>query len=294
MEFIDAKQILSSWSDGDTWFGSNYNMNIYKGCSHGCIYCDSRSSCYQVLNFDRVRAKKDVLLLLERELMSKRKKGIIATGAMSDPYNPLEEKHELTRGALELINKYGFGSSLLTKSDLVVRDIDVIKKIKTHSPVVVKFTITTYDDGLCKKVEPNVTVSSDRFTALKRLSDEGIFTGVHIWPILPFINDTEENVKSIVRAAYESGAKYVTGYFAVTLRQNQRIYYYKQLDKLFPGLKQKYINTYGDSYECTSVNEKKLYEVLASECKKYGLLYKMSDIRQEIKRKYDNKQMTLF
>lgn len=294
MEFIDAKQILSNWSKGDGWFGNNYNMNIYKGCNHGCIYCDSRSSCYRVENFDQVRAKKDVLLLLEKELISKRKKGIVGTGAMSDPYNPLEEKYQLTRGSLQLINRYGFGTSLITKSDLVVRDIDILEKIKFHSPVVVKFTITTYDDDLCKKIEPNVSVSSDRFKAIKKLSNKGIFTGVQIWPILPFINDTEDNIKNIVQAAAENGAKYVCGYFAVTLRQNQRIYFYNQLDKLFPGLKQKYIKIYGDSYECHSINRKELWKVLVSECEKYGLLYKMVDIRREIKRKYENEQMTLF
>ncbi len=294
MELIEAKKILSPWSNGDSWFGYNYNMNIYKGCSHGCIYCDSRSECYRVDNFDKVRAKKNVLLLLENELKSKRKKGIIGTGAMSDSYNPFEAKYKLTRGALELINKYGFGASVLTKSDLVVRDIDILSKIQEHSPVMAKFTITTYDDELCKKIEPNVSVTSKRLKALKEISKAGIFTGILMWPILPFINDTEENIKLIVKAAAENGARFVSPSLGVTLRQNQRLYFYQQLDRLFPGLKQKYINTYGEKYECNSPLENELWKTFKIECDKYGLLHKMSDIREEYKRKYENKQISLF
>ncbi len=272
MELIEAKKILSPWSSGDSWFGYNYNMNIYKGCSHGCIYCDSRSECYRVDNFDKVRAKKNVLLLLENELKSKRKKGVIGTGAMSDPYNPFEEKYKLTRGALELINKYGFGASVLTKSDLVVRDIDVLSKIQEHSPAMAKFTITTYDDELCKKIEPNVSVTSKRFKALNEISEAGIFTGVLMWPLLPFINDTEDNLKLIVKAAAENGARFVSPSLGVTLRQNQRLYFYQQLDRLFPGLKQKYISTYGEKYECNSLLENQLWKTFKIECDKYSLL----------------------
>ncbi|WIV12438.1 radical SAM protein [Proteiniborus sp. MB09-C3] len=294
MEFIEAKKILSSWSNGDSWFGCNYGMNIYKGCCHGCIYCDSRSECYRVDNFDKVRAKKNVLLTLENDLKSKRKKGIVATGAMSDSYNPFEEKYELTRGALELINKYGFGASVLTKSDLVVRDIDILSKIKEHSPAMAKFTITTYDDELCKKIEPNVSVTSRRFKALKEISEAGIFTGILMCPILPFINDTDENIKLIVKAAAENGASFVSPYLGVTLRQNQRLYFYQQLDILFPGLKQKYISTFGGQYECNSLYKNRLWIVFKTECDRYGLLYRMTDIIKELKRKYENKQMSLF
>lgn len=292
MRFIEAKKILSPWSDGESWFGNNYGMNIYKGCSHGCIYCDSRSECYRVENFDEVRAKENVLILLEKELRAKRKKGIVGNGAMSDPYNPFESKYKLTRGALELINKYGYGASVLTKSDLVLRDIDVLKKIKDHSPVMVKFTITTYDDELCKKIEPNVAVTSKRLEAIKTLSEAGIFTGVLMWPLLPFINDTPENIKAIVREVAERGGTFVTPYFGVTLRQNQRIFFYQKLDKLFPGLKQIYIKTYGGSYECRSNNEKELKEIFKSDCLRYNLIYKMSDIREKLKSNYQTSQMS--
>jgi len=292
MRFIEAKKLLSSWSSGEGWFGNNYGMNIYKGCSHGCIYCDSRSECYRVDNFDEVRAKENTLGMLEKELRSKRKKGIIATGAMSDPYNPFEAKYKLTRGALELIDRYGFGASLLTKSDLVVRDIDVLTKIKKHSPVMVKFTITTYDDALCKKVEPKVAVTSRRLKALRELSRAGIFTGVMMWPLLPFINDTEENVKNIITAAAESGADFVVPYFGVTLRQNQRLYFYQQLDKLFPGVKQKYISSYKDNYECRCSNQEKLSQLLAAECRRHGLMHKMSDVREALKGGYKTEQIS--
>jgi DNA repair photolyase len=294
MRFVPAKTILSSYSDGNSWFGDNYNMNIYRGCNHGCIYCDSRSECYHVENFDEVRAKEDTLLILCNELRTKRKKGIVGTGAMSDPYNPYEAKYKLTRGALELINKYGFGANVLTKSELVVRDIDILSKIKEHSPAMAKFTITTYDDDLCRIIEPNVSVTSSRLKALNKIAKAGIFTGIHMWPMLPFINDTEDNIKSIIKAAAENGASFVSPYFGVTLRQNQRQYYYQQLDKFFPGVKQKYISTYGDKYECNSTHENELWKVFKAECDRYDLLYKMSDIREALKGNYENKQISLF
>lgn len=293
MRLIKAKQILSNYSSGSYWFGMNYNINLYKGCSHGCIYCDSRSDCYRVDNFDEVRGKENALFILEEELKSKRKKGIVGNGAMSDPYNPFEKKYNFTRGSLELINKYRFGAGILTKADLVLRDIDILNKIKKHSPVMVNFTITTYDDNLCKIIEPNVTVSSKRFKAIEQLASNDIFTGVLIWPILPFINDNEENIKLLVRRAVLSGASFVIPCFGVTLRSNQRLYFYKQLDMKFPNLKEKYIKTYGKDYECRSLNYKRLNEVFINECLKHGIIYKMSDIISIVNKKYQ-KQISLF
>ena len=221
MEFIKAKTIVSGYSSNEQWFGNNYNMNIYKGCCHGCIYCDSRSECYGIEDFDRVRAKK-MLWIIARDLKSKRKTGVVGMGAMSDPYNPFEKEYELTRGALKLIHKYGFGVSIATKSDLIVRDIDLLKSIQTHSPVLAKITITTCDDALCKKIEPNVALSSKRFEAIKKLSDHGIFVGILLMPVLPFIEDNEENIMGIIHLAHKSGAKFIYPAFGVTLRQNQR------------------------------------------------------------------------
>lgn len=191
MEFVEAKTIVSGYAEQDSWFGNNYTMNIYKGCCHGCIYCDSRSECYRIDNFDTVRAKKEALVLINKELKSKKKKGVVGTGAMSDPYNPFEEKYCLTRGALELINSHGFGVSIATKSSLITRDIDILKKIKSHSPVLAKITITTCDDELCKKIEPNVAAASKRFEAIKKLSDNGIFAGIKQKYLEHFKNDYE-------------------------------------------------------------------------------------------------------
>ena len=247
MELIPAKSIVSGYRENNNWFGTNYNMNIYKGCCHGCIYCDSRSECYGIDNFDIVRAKVNSSEIIRRELKSKRKNGVIGTGAMSDPYNPFEKKFALTRNALEIIDNFGFGVAIATKSDLILRDIDILKRIKEHSPVLCKITITTADDELCKIIEPNVVVTSKRFEAIKKLSDEGIYTGILLMPILPFINDTEENIINIVKLAKHNGAKFIYPAFGVTLRTNQRDYFFKILDKNFPGIKEKYIKSFGNS-----------------------------------------------
>ena len=295
MDFIPARTIISGFSEGNNWFGNNYTMNIYKGCCHGCIYCDSRSECYRVENFDQVRVKENALALIQRDLKSKRRTGVIGTGAMSDPYNPFEKEYKLTRGALELINTYRFGVSIATKSDLITRDIDVLNKIRQHSPVLIKMTITTCDDELCQKLEPNVAVSSKRFSVLKQMAENGIFAGILLMPVLPFIEDSEENISGIIRLAYESGAQFIYPAFGVTLRQNQRDWYYRKLDQIFPNLKEKYIRSYGNSYECRSPRSNKLWELFKSECERFGVLYKMKDIIGAYKRGYgEDQQLTLF
>ena len=294
MEFVSAKTIISGYANHNPWFGNNYNMNIYKGCCHGCIYCDSRSECYRIDNFDVVRAKKDALALINKELKSKKRTGVIGTGAMSDPYNPFEKKYSLTRGALELINSHGFGVSIATKSSLITRDIDILKKIKSHSPVLVKITVTTCDDELCKKIEPNVGVASKRFSAIKELSDNGIFAGILLMPVLPFLEDNEDNISGIVNLAHESGAKFIYPAFGVTLRQNQRDWYYKKLDENFPGIKQKYIQQFRNDYECRSPKAKELWKVFQKECDKFEILYKMKDIIDAYKQGYETDQLSLF
>lgn len=294
MRLIPAKKIISGYAASNSWFGCNYNMNIYKGCCHGCIYCDSRSECYHVENFDEVRAKENALAIIERELKSKRRKGLIGTGAMSDPYNPFEKEYKLTRGALCLINKYRFGIAIATKSDLVTRDIDVLKEIQVNSPVVIKLTITTCDDELCRKIEPNAAVSSKRFAAIKELSDNGIFTGILLMPVLPFLEDNEENIRGIINLAHENGAKFIYPAFGVTLRQNQREWYYKKLDEQFPGLKEKYIKQFGNAYGCYSPKAEVLWEILRKECEACGILYKMEDIIKGSREDYQNPQLSLF
>jgi len=294
MIYIPAKTIVSGYAESNSWFGCNYNMNIYKGCCHGCIYCDSRSECYGVENFDEVRAKENALAVIERELKSKRNKGVIGTGAMSDPYNPFERELRLTRGALELINKYGFGVAGATKSDLVVRDIDLLKEISKHSPVLIKLTVTTADDGLCRKVEPRAPLSSERFEAIRKLSDAGIFAGVLLMPVLPFIEDSAENIGGIVERAHACGAKFIYPAFGVTLRQNQRDWFFDKLDALFPGVKEKYLECFGNSYECRCPNQKGLWKLFETECGKYDILYKMDEIIRSYKEGYDDGQLSLF
>jgi DNA repair photolyase len=295
MELISAKTILSSYQSGDNWFGKNYTMNIYKGCCHGCIYCDSRSECYGVENFDEVRVKENALALIARELTAKRRSGVIGTGAMSDPYNPFEKEYGLTRGALELIhNMQRFGIAIATKSDLITRDIDVLKAIKKHSPVLVKITITTTNDVLGKKIEPNVAESSKRFSAIRELSENGIFSGILLMPVLPFLEDNEDNISAMVHLAYKNGAKFIYPAFGVTLRQNQREWYYKKLDEHFPGLRQRYINQFGNAYECHSPRAKTLSQLFQKECNRFGILYKMEDIIQGYKQGYDEQQLSLF
>lgn len=278
MKTIPAKTILTKNKYSQYWFGNDYNMNLYRGCHHGCIYCDSRSQCYQNNGFDIVKVKENALSILQKELSSKRQKGVIGLGAMSDSYNGFEKEFEITRSALKLIRDYHFGVSLETKSDLVVRDIDILKDIQKYNDVIIKMTITTFDDHLSKIIEPHVCVSSQRFRAIKQLSEEGIFVGILMHPILPFINDTEENVIQMVKLAYESGAKFIHSYFGVTLRDQQRDYYYQCLDQYFPGVKEKYIKQYKNQYQCLSPHHKHLEYVFKKECQKYGILYQMKDI----------------
>lgn len=290
MKEIDAKTLLSKNKYPNYWFGGDYTLNLYKGCSHGCIYCDSRSDCYRIDNFDSVKVKKDALLLLEKELKSKKEKGVIGIGAMSDTYNPFEKELEITRKALKLINKYGYGVALDTKSDLIVRDIDIFKEIASDNNVICKITITCADDELSKKIEPNVCASSKRFEAIKKLSEAGIFTGVLFTPILPFINDDEKNIKGVIRLAHENGAAFVFSMYGVTLRDTQREYFYQCLDELFPNMSYRYRRVFRMKYMC-QIDKHKI-ELFENECRKYGLLYKMEDIIKAYK-KEKNKQLTL-
>lgn len=295
MQTVPAKTILTKNKYPNYWFGNDYNMNLYRGCHHGCIYCDSRSECYQNDEFDTVRVKENALIILHHELKSKRKKGVVGIGAMSDHYHSFEKELNITREALKLIRDYHFGLSLETKSDLVVRDIDLFLQIQQHQDVIIKMTITTYDDKLSQKIEPYVCPSSKRFAAIKKLSDAGLFCGILLLPVLPFITDQEENIKNIVKLAYENGAKFIYSCFGVTLRDRQRQHFYDCLDQLFPGMKEKYKYYYNQKYQCFSLNKKKLEIIFQNECEKYGLLYKMEDIIQTYKTHQQTiEQLSLF
>lgn len=296
MEYIPAKTIITRSKKPEYWFGTKYNMNIYKGCCHGCIYCDSRSDCYGVSSFDTVRAKENALEIIRNELRRKSKRGVISTGAMSDPYNPFERELELTRHALELCNAYGFGVAIATKSTLLARDLDVLRDIKEHSPVLCKITITTADDALSKKIEPGAATSSERFGLIRELSDQGIYSGILLMPVLPYIEDSDENIYQIIQMAKVAGAKFIYPAFGVTLRANQREWYYEKLDQLFPGegLAEKYRKRFGNAYECRSPRVKQLWKVFEEECKAAGILYKMKDIISSYKRPYQVQQLNLF
>jgi DNA repair photolyase len=297
MELVEAKSIIMTNKKSSTsYLAAEYIMNIYRGCSHGCVYCFARGEFYRVPEFDRVRAKKDALRIIRDDLARKVQRGVITTGGMSDPYNPCEEEHLLTRNALELINAFSFGICILTKSALVTRDIDVLLDIKAHSPVCVNFTVTCSDDSLCKLIEPNVSTTSERFAAIKTLNDRGIITGVLMDPLLPFINDTEENVRGIVRQASEAGAKYLYANMGVTMEGIQREHFYKVIEPLFPGTAAKYAKRFGNNYMCWSPKGHKLWEACKDECEKRGLVYDMKLANQMIRSGYDltDGQLSLF
>jgi len=292
---IPAKTIITKKPD-TAWFGTDYNMNIYKGCSHGCIYCDSRSDCYQVSDFDTIRVKENAITIIEDELRRKVKTGVIGTGSMSDPYNPLEDELLLTRKSLELMDQYHYGVGIATKSALIARDADILSHIKKHSPVICKITITAYDDMLCRKLEPNVSVSSERFDAIRKLCEAGVFTGVLMMPLLYSLTDTPDNIRNIVHAAHRNGARFIYSLFGVTMRSGQREYFLHKLEELFPGKHylQQYLSLYGFSYECHSPREKELNLIFHEECEKLGLLYRMEDIIKAYKKGYNYQQYSLF
>lgn len=273
-------------------------MNIYRGCLHGCIYCDSRSLCYQMNHkFEDIEVKANAVGLLENTLRRKRNKCMIGTGAMSDPYMPIEEKLGNMRKCLEVIERYGFGVTMITKSTKVLRDLDLLKKINEKSKCVVQMTLTTYDEDLCRIVEPNVETTYERFRALEILRDNGIPTVVWLCPILPFINDTEENIRGILDYCVRAKVKGIINFdMGVTLRDGNREYFYKKLDEHFPGLKEKYIRMYGNSYQLSSPNIRQLNMIYKSECIKNGIMCDVNECFEYLNKyedKYGGEQISL-
>ncbi len=295
MEYVPAKHLLHR-SRSTEWFGTDHIMNIYRGCCHGCLYCDSRSDCYRLEEFDRVQAKADALRILRDDLARKARPAFICTGAMSDPYNPFEEDLELTRHALELIDAYGCGVAVATKSDLIVRDIDILTAIQGHSPVMCKLTITTADDALAAKLEPHAPPPTRRLAALERLSGAGLFAGVLLMPVLPFLEDSDEGVLAVVEGAARAGAKFIYPAFGVTMRQGQREYFLDGLERAFPGqgLKERYLRQYGDRYQCASPRARSLWKVFTGACRERGILYDMKSIIRAATLGYGDRQLTFF
>jgi DNA repair photolyase len=264
MHFKEAKGILSS-SNG---------MNVYRGCTHGCIYCDSRSACYRMdHDFEDAEVKSNAPLLVERALKSKRKKCMIGTGSMCDPYMHIEEEQRITRSCLELIDRYGFGATVITKSDRILRDLNLLKSINAKTKCVVQVTLTTLDEELCSILEPNVCTTKARVNVLKVMRDNGIPTVVWLSPILPFINDTEENLNGLIDYCVEAGVYGILCFgMGLTLREGNREYFYKKLDEHFPGLRRRYEITYGDAYECLSGDNERLMRIFKERCNEHGIV----------------------
>lgn len=289
MHYVKAKGILSAKN----------GMNLYRGCTHGCIYCDSRSACYRMNHaFEDIEVKENALELLEDALRRRRRKCMIGTGAMTDPYIPLEKQLRYTRRSLELIEKYGFGAAIQTKSNLILRDLDVLLKIHEQARCVVQMTLTTYDEALCRKLEPHVCTTRERVKVLKAMQEHGIPTVVWLSPILPFLNDTEENIEGIVNLCAEAGVYGILCFdMGLTLREGNREYFYQQLDRHFPGLKEQYIRTYGNRYQVLSPRREKLLHLFHEMCRAHGIetnLEKLWDYLYRFEDRQEAKQLSLF
>lgn len=289
MHYVEVKGILSAHN----------GMNLYRGCTHGCIYCDSRSKCYHIDHaFEDIEVKANAIELLEAALKRKRRKCMLGMGSMTDPYIPLEEEIGNVRRALALASRYGFGVTLTTKSNRILRDLDLLKEINDRTKCVVQITLTTYDEELCKKIEPNVCTTKERLHVLRELQKAGIPTVVWLCPILPFINDTEENIQGILRSCAEMGVRGVICFgMGLTLRDGNREYFYRQLDRLFPGMKEKYIKTYGVQYEINSPRNKELMALFHKFCEEHGMLHDNGQIFEYLhtfEEKNSGVQLSLF
>ena len=265
MHYADYKTILSPTN----------GMNLYRGCSHGCIYCDSLSTCYQMNHdFEDIEIKRDAALILEQQLKRRRRRGMIATGAMSDPYMNFTETLAITRECLQMVERYGFGLAIQTKSALILRDLDILKSIHQTSRCVVEITLTTYDEKLCSILEPRVSTTEERVMALETLREAGIPTVVWLSPFLPFINDTEENLRGLLSNCIQTGVQAILAFgFGMTLREGNREYFYARLDESFPGMKERYMRSFGSSYHCVSPSGPKLRRLFEAECIKHGIIY---------------------
>ena len=285
------------YGDYKTIISPNNGMNLYRGCTHGCIYCDSRSLCYQINHdFEYIEIKRNAPQILEEQLRRKRKKCIISTGSMCDPYIHLEEDMQITRQCLILIEKYGFGVSILTKSARILRDLDILKAINKKAKCIVQISMSTYDEDLCRVIEPYVSTTRERFHVLEVMRDAGIPTAVWICPVLPFISDTEENLRGLLDYCAKAKIRGLASYFfGTTMRDGSREYFYKCLDKHFPGVKQKYIERYGNDYVCYSDNSRHLQALTKEICKQHGIIYNSEELYAELDDfKPEGEQLSLF
>jgi len=288
-----AKQIVNPSKDSSRWFAIDLSANLYHGCSHGCIYCEFRNTGLPGERFEQVSYKPNTIEVLSKELSAKEPHLIVELGALSDPYNDLEPIVKLTHQALELIDRNRLGVAITTKSDRILADLDLLKRIQQHSPVLVMVSITTQNDQVAAKLEPGVPKASERFKLLSKLAQEGILCGLKMSPIIPYINDSEENILGIIRTAKAAGVKFIYPSFGITLRDKQRTHFFEMIEKEFPGLKNVYMDTFGSKYSCISPKAPKLKKAFVIECKKQKILYGMKEIVQLI-RPDKNVQMKLF
>lgn len=286
MHFVDVKGILSAGN----------RMNIYRGCTHGCIYCDSRSDCYRMEHaFEDIEVKQNAPVLLEEALSRKRRRCMIGTGSMCDPYMHCEEKLCSMRSCLEIIDRYGFGASVMTKSARVLRDMDLFRSIHVKAKAVIQMTLTTADEELCRIVEPNVSTTLERYAALKEFQKCGIPTVVWLTPILPYINDTPENLQGILSYCFDAGVRGILNFgFGVTLRRGNREYFYSKLDEHFPGMSEKYRKRFGDAYDCPSDRTPELWRIFERECRAHGVMYTPGEIFRYLDDFPENKDQLSF
>ncbi len=287
VDTFPAKRLLTPFrAPRDSFFTADYNLNLYRGCNHGCIYCDTRSECYRIDRFDHIRVKEGCLAMLEKELRQKKRAGVVAMGAASDPYNALEKDLGVTRQALVLLRRYGFGVGIPTKGDLALRDADVLGDMAKAAPTYVSFSITTSEDSLSRLVEPGAPPSSRRFAAMQALARAGVFTGVWLNPVLPFLTDSPQNLRTLLQTTAASGGRYAVCHFGMTLRTGNREYFYAALDRepRFAGVKQRYVRAFGLDYMCPSPEAESLVALFREECEALGLLWRFRDINQAMAR----------
>ena len=291
---ITAKTMLNRMNT--KIFGIDYNINVYRGCNHGCIYCDSMSRCYGNGNFKEIKVKINAEEVLERELEKIRKSGVICTGYMSDPYNEAERELLISRRILNLISLYGFGCAVITKSSLLLRDTDLLIEISKNAPVVCMISITTSNNNLAKLIEPEASSVDERFKMIEILSQHGIKVGVLMTPVLPYIEDNEENIREIIEKAYNSGAYFVYTKLGVTLRDNQKNFFLAKLREIYSDneVYKKYIKNFKNKYYCYSENKQRLWEIFTEECKKKNLLFNMNDIAKYYKAPYEHEQLSFW
>ncbi len=286
-DIIPAKHIVMDCTPNFDYLAVEYSMNLYRGCNHGCIYCYARSDYYEKTDcFENLRIKEDALRIVRDDLLRKVRKGVVQTGSLTDPYNRLEKEHLLTRHGLELLNAFDYGACIFTKSDLVTRDIDVLSDINETAPTCVAFSITCAEDELSKKIEPGAATTTERFKAIEKIKESGIMTGVLMDPVLPYINDTEENVTEMVKKAKYYGADFI--YFSpmVTMADRQRDYFLEELDQGFPGVSSLYRQRFGEYYRCRSPKSRKLLELFVETCEKEGISQNMRAVNQRMRRGY--------